>query len=354
MRTKKCLLLIMSCAVFTGCGSSSNTSAPNPAQQLEAEALSYMASAAPNRSSSALMPADAYEMMTADPSFLNARTGLKRPGRGGGDDVSVSQYLTDVLDPQYNDGEADASAPTVFFRFSQELEILKTLGEQVPWSNGAPTPSEEAYTITLPDGGGNVTAVITEVEDNANFDVKIDIVSLQVKALFKNRDNQANIVSIEEKDGSDFSYTRFFWNKATGALAYDYVTTGTNWEVNRINIASTAGATRILHLFGTDDYTNRLFMFAPNGPDSTEFDVSFQRTLDNTFIANYCASGTTNTAATDVCSGSTNLTDPIAGGIVTQVDDPGPMRVDVFGAADGDFASLTGSDPASILVNLQD
>ncbi len=351
---------------FFSC-SSSNNSAPagNVMTQLESQAVGYMSDSLPsgNSSSASLLGLNgqldeehnrgqnAYHSLLSDGTFLDTRTNLKRPARTAEADTSISQYMTDLLDSDYTDGNEDEpNSPTVFFRFQQELEVLKILATQLTWSNGAPP----AGTHTLNVEGNDVQATISLVTGNANFDVYIEVAAFDVKVYFKNRDNQANIVSLEEKGGSDFSYSRFFWNRSTGAMSYDYISTGDNYEVSRMRIAEEGGQARLLSVLPSQGGVNRMYIQAPQGGDSETFDLSFERTGDNAVtIVNYCASGTENSAATHVCAGAgSNLGADIAGSIIAEVSDPAELRSDLFGADDAAMGDVTAPDDAAFLDSL--
>jgi hypothetical protein len=353
------------CLIFLlcSCGSGSNPpeTAPNPIDQFSEAALAYMANSTPKGSDSSLLllsniNTKSFQALLSSATFTEPKLDFKRPGNGGSPDVSVSQYVTDILNPSYTDGNPEfPMAPTVFFRFLQELDILKIIGSQVPFLNGAPivgTHSVKADIAEDPqDNPVTFDVVVTALSGNDRFDVLIET-PFGWRGAFRNRGGIANIVGYEEKDGgTHFSYTRFFWNQNTGKLAYDWVSTAdTLYEVNRLSVAETNGLTKILHIFEN----TRLYIEAPNGGNSANFDVSIDFAGTPTFMHNFCASGSANSAVDDVCGGAG---DNKSIGFVDGIKDESStgaatLKTEVFGDGADEFADVTEPNVANFLSTL--
>lgn len=306
---KSSLFLLVISLILTACGSdsSSTSGSSNPMQQLANEARNHISSSLPRNGGASLL--NYSELSPLSTPWTETRTGLKRPGNSSSSDISISDYVTDVLNPDYIVvvPDDDDFAPTVFSRLQEEMKILITIGAQVPFSGGVPQTG--THTVT-PEGMSSFEITITTPSDTTTFDVLIDAPTIDFKAALRNNSNVANLVTA---DGAGSSYglvSRLFWNKQTGEMSYDLISasfTGSNlnqssFEVQRLYIEETNGRINLAHIYGN----NYLAISAANssGGASEEMSVSYQ-SLGSPVISriDFCASTSTNSATNDsLCS----------------------------------------------------
>lgn len=271
---------------------------------------------------------------------------LARLGDGSSTNISPADYVTDLFNPSY---VVDDFGPTPFGRFTQELEILEIIAEQVPFSNGAPAVGTHSITTTVGDDQQEVTfSFVVAASTNANFDVvfSIDEDFLQYYGAMRNTAAEINYIGLEAEEADRGGMSILFWDRTTGKLRYDFVAkqaTGPTIELHRMFVEETGGMTHVAHVYKVAGNEHKVVVAAPAGSSSTEFSVSFEKedtnAGDDIAAQTYCVNASDGEADTNAACASAALAAGDVSTLITQIDgfaNAAAMRAAVFGA---DFAN---------------
>lgn len=278
--------LIIGCS---GSGGGGGPSTSNPLANLGSEITSHMSSSIPSASSLASVGMLSPKAVAG---WASANADLKKPGctQTG---QSLKQFALDLLDSDYECVDGNGSyTPSVFGRFSMTMLVLKVIGSNIAFENGAPKVGAHEFTEDVPVEGGtfpvsfdvNVTAVTSD-----HFDVKITVVGTAGgqtlisgnTIYFKNRNNKTNIMALQDNGSDRISWDVLYWNRSSGAMSYTYasrVDGDDASEVQKIVIEGTGAHTRVGHyMVNAGDHVFFTADF-PNAADSTEATVAFEQT----------------------------------------------------------------------------
>lgn len=342
-------LLLTTVLLVAGCSSGSGSSTPstsNPVAALGTEVVGHMKSAVPSMPSSLTFDVSQSEVSPyATANWDTANSNLYSPGCTQ-NNQSLKSYLHSVLDPEYKCGDF---APTSFGRFSQSLKVLSVVGAQVPFANGAPAVGTHKVKTTINVEGQSqevsFDVVVTSVTSD-NFDVKLTITSpINFVAFMKNRNNVANIVSIEtEMDGvtvKSRGIDILYWNKSTGALTYAYASRkDSNGEIQKLVITAD-GKARIGHYVINQGGNVHLLVDLPAASKSTSASIGFEQTGSAIDATHFCATVSTMAASSGACGGAIDITNWRTGAVQSLTGSSVEnLLATVFGGAGSDSEIL--------------
>ncbi len=342
---KYLLFLAVSVFMLAGC-SSDNSSTTNQ----NGGAVLTELSTAVTGAMSAAVPTVGASALSMSPRALIDWTDivphLARLGNGSATGISPAEYVTDLLNPSYL---VDDFGPTPFGRFTQELEVLQIIAEQVPFSNGAPAIGSHSITTTVGDDQEEVTfTFVVEASTNSNFDVvfSIDEQFLQYYGAMRNTAAEINYIGIEAEDADRGGMSILFWDRTSGKLRYDFVAkqaTGPTIELHRMFVEETGGMTHLAHVYKESDREHKVVIAAPAGQSSTEFSVLFEKDdtsigdTDNFTAQTFCVDTDDGEASLNSACGSAALVD---GGDIS----PLILQIDTFGNAAAMREAVFGAD----------